>query len=267
MSALAIGCVSNDAVTLGENLRRSPVCAEAACVEVIEGAPSAAVGLNRALDRIGSSARWAVLAHQDVYLPDGWWGRIERGLARVEGPAPGVIGVFGVRHDGWHVGRVWSSGLGAEIGAPMPAPAPAQSLDEMVLIVRTEAGLRFNEDLPGFHLYGTDLVQTALSRGLGAFVIEAPAVHNSRPVVQLDHAFVAGYRFMQRAWAERLPIVTCVVPITRRGWPLTKSRMKRSLRRWIGRSPVGRRGDAVEIARRLGYERAPSPVEQQTSCA
>ena len=48
------------------------------------------------------------------------------------------------------------------------------SVDELLIVLRIGSGLRFDERLPGFHLHGTDIVQSALHRGLGAFAIDAP---------------------------------------------------------------------------------------------
>ena len=39
-----------------------------------------------------------------------------------------------------------------------------QSFDELLIVLRRDSGLRFDEGLPGWHMYGTDIVQTARAR-------------------------------------------------------------------------------------------------------
>ena len=129
------------------------------------------------------------------------------------------------------------------------------SVDELVIILRRKSGLRFDEKLPGFHLYGADIVQTALARRLGAYVIDAPVVHNDKRVKDLGREYGNAYRYLQRKWRERLPIPTTIAPITRWGVPLWRVRM----RDWVMRRRKGVRydellPDPVDIARRLGYE-------------
>lgn len=62
-------------------------------------------------------------------------------------------------YDGRNAGLVWSNGLGREVRGVCEMPAQAISFDEVVLILRKDSGIRFDEQLPGFHLYGTDIVQ------------------------------------------------------------------------------------------------------------
>jgi hypothetical protein len=129
-------------------------------------------------------------------------------------------------------------------------------MDEVVIILDGRSGLRFDDDLPGFHLYGTDICLRAADAGLGAFAIHAPVVHNSRPNAQVfDRHYVAAYRYMQRRWRARLPLQTCVVPVTRTGWPLFRGWLRREVRRRTGKGPAGARRDRPqELARQLNYE-------------
>ena len=82
-------------------------------------------------------------------------------------------------------------------------------------------GLRFDPDLPAFHLYATDIILQAAARGLRSYAIDAPVVHNSRRNPQpLDRGYRDAYRYMRRKWRDRLPLRTCVVDVTRSGWPM-----------------------------------------------
>ncbi|MCX7888843.1 MAG: hypothetical protein N2422_03820 [Rhodobacteraceae bacterium] len=127
---------------------------------------------------------------------------------------------------GDYVGRVWSSSIGGEIGSDLDAPTPAQSFDELAIVMKRAAGLRFDERLPNFHLYGTDIVQAALSAGHGAYVATLPLVHNDTYKDQLREDFMSAYRWMQRKWRDRLPLSTTVGSITWHGLNMRVERLR-----------------------------------------
>lgn len=198
-----------------------------------------------------------VCAHQDVYFPKGWFHRLA-GIAEdleQSGNRWGVLGLVGVTRARQIVGRAFSVGLGGEVGSRVPGPAvPAVSLDEIVLVVNRAAGVSFDSNLPAFHLYGTDLAQTCISRDWPVLVVENPVIHNSLPVRFLGRDYAKAYHYMRRKWRDRLPIPTTIVPITRSGWPLWRWRLRSSLRRITRRSTRARRHPAPEwLAVRLGY--------------
>jgi hypothetical protein len=251
----------NDEAVFAANLAASPALrALPGRLMAIRGAASAGAAYNRGLD--ATAAALVVFAHQDVYLPRGWQDRLAAGIAAVGRADPdwAVAGLFGRRRDGRYAGHVWTSGLGRELGGPFAAPEPVASLDELVIVLRRDSGLRFDEGLPGFHLYGADIVQTALAAGRGAYVIDAPVVHNSVPVRTLAGAFLKAHDHMRRKWRARLPILTTVGPVTRFG---VKIRLQILRRYGLGRrraealraaDQLRPRRDPAEIARALGYE-------------
>jgi hypothetical protein len=150
---------------------------------------------------------------------------------------------------------VWCSGNDREFDFRVDAPLSAVSFDELVLVVRKSSGLRFDERLPSFHMYGTDIAQRARSAGLGSYIIDAPVIHNSLPVRSLGGGYAAAYRAMQHIHAERLPIPTCIVPLTKWGVALKKSRIQRTihgLRRGFERGDA-RNADPAALAASLGY--------------
>lgn len=252
---------TNDRATLDANLRASDDLQQHSDnLLVAENPPSASIGVNGMLDRV--NADYAVIAHQDVYLPRGWIDALEDAILRIEATDRdwGVIGVYGVRPDGVHVGRVWSSGLGREVGEAFDTPVRVGSLDELLLVVNMSAGLRFDEKLPGFHLYGADIVQIANAAGKSAYVIHAPVVHNSLPVVSLSGSYMTAYRYMCRKWRARLPIHTPVATIRRPVFLQVARNIRRSgLRRDRGYAARMAEYDAFRtnpagLARKLGYE-------------
>ncbi|MEL7466316.1 MAG: glycosyltransferase [Pseudomonadota bacterium] len=259
MSSWRILVLCNDRATLAANLAASDdVRSRPDALVVEDNAPSAAIGINALLAR--TPERYAIVAHQDVYLPKGWIARLLSAISEIERDDPnwGVLGVYGVRTDGEHAGRVWSSGIGRVIGAPLAAPTPVGSLDELLLVVNQTAELRFDEDLPGFHLYGTDIVQSALRMGRRSYVIDAPVVHNSQPVRSLSGAYMAAYRHMCRKWRGELPIETAVATLRRPVFlqSLRNIRRSRAVRARLRDAPSAdaARPDPALIARRLGFE-------------
>lgn len=247
----------NDEEVLACNLAASPCIAEDGVELIVErGRTCASIAYNLGLSRANQEI--IVFAHQDVYLPRGWPRQLMAAVRHLDMADPkwAVLGVFGLRANGKVAGRLWSSGLAQAIGQPMSYPQPIVSLDEVVLILKASCGLRFDEGLPAFHLYGTDLVQTALQGGFGAYAFDGPVIHNSRPVRRLDRKYYNAYRYMQHKWRSRLPLQTTVMPITRYGWPLIRHWTHATKHRLLGEfDRFGRRHDSpAMLAQELGYE-------------
>lgn len=213
---IVVGVATHDAAIVDANLRVSPAIQDGIFHLLVEpNAPSAAVAYNRVLDR--STAPIVIFAHHDVYLPRGWDAVLRKRITELERLDPnwGILAPFGVGHDLVGYGPVWSSSLGNIIGRVALSAVPVQTVDELVIVMRRDAGLRFDESLPGFHLYGTDIVQAALAKGCGAYAMAMPVVHNDNFKDQLDDTFAAAYRHQSRKWRKRLPIYS---PTTKISW-------------------------------------------------
>lgn len=247
----------NDSDVFERNLMRSPAIHRGA-LRVFPQAHFSSAGVAYNTGLAESTSRYVAFVHQDVYLPAGWERRLRSAISLLNKRSTrwGVLGVWGIRDDYRLIGRVWCSGGGLEHVGLVPQPTPAVSVDEIVIVVDRDAGLYFDTDLPGFHLYGTDIILEARQRALGAFVVDAPVVHNSRPNPQVfDSAFFSAYRYMQRKWATQLPLATCTVPITRSAWPLYMAWLRRERHKRFGTYMGGQRvSDPSQIAVRLGYE-------------
>jgi hypothetical protein len=137
---------------------------------------------------------------------------------------------------------VWSSGLSRRLGGRFGAPVKTTSIDELVIVLRRASGIRFDEGLPGFHLYGTDIVLIAREAGFRSYIANIPAIHNSRPVRTYRGSYADGWRYMRAKWRDSLPIQTLTVPLTRSYWPLLLSqfRLWRSLNRRLARATDSR---------------------------
>ncbi|MFN3936370.1 MAG: hypothetical protein ACK4KW_02230 [Gemmobacter sp.] len=226
-----VACASNNATILDANLRKSPAVASGRLpLHVERDAPSAAIAYNRALD--ATRAGIVILAHHDVFLPDGWDRLLALRIAEVERIDPdwGVIGPFGVgRENRMNYGPVWSSSIGMIAGLVPETPVPVQSFDELLLVLRRSSGLRFDETLPNFHLYGLDIAQTAWAAGKGAWTVPLPLVHNDRFHEALGEDFGQAYDHVRRKWRAHLPLNAPVVAVDR--WGLALRKVRRDSRR------------------------------------
>lgn len=220
---IQLACASHSEAILAANLGRSP-CLSTLPLHVERDAPSAAVACNRALD--ATTAEVVVFLHHDVFLPRGWDALLRARLQELAALDPdwALFGPFGVGLDAAHVGPVWSSSLGQIVGRVPLAPVRVQSYDELMIILRRGSGLRFDEGLPGWHLYGTDIVAEAGARGLRAWAGGLPVIHNDRWHPALGEDFAAAYRYLQRKWAARLPLRSPITKISRSGLHLMRDR-------------------------------------------
>lgn len=252
MTQFDLACASHSPAILSANLGRSPLLATRS-LHIESNAPSAAIAYNRALE--ATTAPVVVFAHHDVYLPPGWDGVLAARLAELP-PDWAVFGSFGIGLDGAHIGPVWSSSLGMIVGRVPMAPAPVQAFDELLIVLNRASNLRFDESLPGWHMYGTDIAQTARAAGFGAYAGALPCIHNDRYHDALGTDFDEAYRFIQRKWADRLPIRTPITKISRSGLHLMRDRWRNR------RSADFREGMAVgtdhpveALAARCGWSR------------
>lgn len=251
LADLCIVVASNNDECLGRNLLASPLVQMGVQIHIERGAPSASVAYNRGL--AATSAPIVIFAHQDVYFPQGWEARLFAAIAalQAQGANWALLGPFGMaqvfdtdqatsppssavqKSKALHLGDVWSTSLGRRVGLPVATPCLVQSFDELAIVMRRDAGLRFDEALPLWHLYGTDIVQIARAAGYGAYVIDAPVVHNDGFHGKLGADFTAAYHFIRQKWRDQLPLRSPVLWITRSGFalPLYRFRAWRSFER------------------------------------
>lgn len=232
---------NNDDV-LGKNLLVSPSLSpnEPHQLIVQKGFTSAAKAYNAALKNCVNDL--VVFVHQDVFLPDPWLSSLQLALDNLskKDPAWGVLGCWGLKEDGEGVGHVYTPGLGV-IGRSFEHPVPVQTLDEIVLIIRKSSGLTFDERLPGFHFYGTDISMRAASNGQQCYAISAFCIHNAREYYSYPREFYQAYWEIKRIWKHVLPVQSSCVRISRFDGDLRGQQLKRGLFRIIHRA--AQRGD------------------------
>ena len=216
---------------------------------------SASKAYNDAIDR--SSNDLIVFCHQDVFLPEGWLLELRRALERMEvlDPSWGVLGCYGETLADNGRGYVYSSGRGI-MGRPFEDPAEVQTLDEIVLILRKSSGLRFDESLPHFHLYGTDICLRAARRQMKNYAISAFCIHNTNQTLVLPSEFYECHGHIRQVWKDRLPIQTTCIRITRSCLSLYRRRLTELYLRHIRRKEYG--GTRVSDVRGLLTKRPAS---------
>jgi hypothetical protein len=251
-SRIEIAAAVNDHQVLDYCLRRSPdVIDGAGALAIYEGYGCAGDAYNAALD--AAKSEYLMLVHQDVYLPKGTLANLEQMLDRLSEADPNwaVVGVIGMTAGGETVGQTWSTSQGGLVGFPVDRPVQVETLDEMLLVVRTAKGLRFDPHLPLFHLYAADIIQIARQAGLTSYVIPLMAVHFERRVVKLGEDYRRAYRYFQKKWRDRLPLPNLICPVVDHPWRLIWKDLKLRKANGFARDRPPPKGDPVEIARSL----------------
>jgi|ERR1700722_2350339 len=192
-----------------------------------------------------TDAEILVCLHQDVFLPDAWEDQMFASLAKLETSNWGVLGVAGMRAVGRHtllVGHLLGPGP-QEIGSPDGLPAQVETLDELLLVIRNDGKLLFDEEIPTTHFYGADICLEASSKGLGCFAINAYCHHNSINSNPDCPEFRLASKYMQKKWKRRLPFVTTCAVVE----PKSVENLRRIVR-GLGLQPLANR-----IANRLRH--------------
>ena len=247
----------NDDETLSRCLAASPdLSSERIPLRLVRDARSA----NGVIaDALGAAREgYVVYAHQDVYLPRGFFAALAERLAALDklDPRWAVAGAIGrdaalVTH-----GTVWSTDRGRVVGERITGPAAVECLDECLLILRAGDLSLVDLGVPGFHLYGVDLVQMGRLQGRRSYALPLQIVHHAKPITSLGGGYARAHRYMRLKWRARLPMTTLIAPLERVPWKLWKMRLGARLRTRFS-APLhgyGQGTDPRRIARELHYE-------------
>jgi len=224
-----------------------------------EGFASASRAYNDAIDK--SANDLIVFIHQDVILPETWLADLERALSFLEANDPqwGVIGCYGETLHDHGRGYVYSSGLGI-VGKPFDRPARIQTLDEIVLIIKKSSGLRFDDTLPHFHMYGTDICMRAARAGRKCYAISAFCIHNTQMYPGLPKEFYESCRHVKQVWKDYLPIQTTCVRVTLFNRFIYWRRLHEAYLRYVRRMQV-------EATRQDNVEQLLETVQAKLQCS
>jgi len=161
----------------------------------------------------GTDSQFLVCLHQDVFLPDHWEDQLMASLHKLAATRWGVLGVAGVNLVGGRrefLGHLLDRGMA--FGPSAHLPAQVETLDELLLVIRNDGKLLFDEDLPTAHFYGADVCLRASSQGLGCFAIDAYCHHNSTNSNIHSREFRMAVKYMRKKWKHRLPFgTTCTI--------------------------------------------------------
>lgn len=236
-----IAAVNNDAV-LNSCLLGSPDLKSGA-VEVLamRGHPSAASAYNAGIAQ--AKGEYLVFVHQDVYLAEGWVAKFQETLKFLEQHDPnwGVLGMWGVTLTGEGVGYLYCTAGIRLLGESFAGCKQVRSLDEVLLVIRKSSGLRFDEAMGGFHMYGTDICLEAEHRGLKSYAFSAFGIHNSNGYGMLPWAFWRNFFQVRRKWRAALPVLAPCAEITTWCVPVLRWNVIQAANLLLKRHKVGKR--------------------------
>lgn len=197
MSISIVTCV-NDFEVYNANIRSGVYAprTQLLTVDNTKNAMSAPQALNIGIER--SVHEIVVCCHQDVRFPIGWVDALHDQIRQTGDPEFGVLGTFGVDLASQYVGNIKDPHNNPQLGE---LPCRAQTLDEHCLIIRKTSGLRFDEELGGFHMYGADICLESMCRGLNNYVVDAWLEHLSGG--KADHALMAMVEKFREKWEKR----------------------------------------------------------------
>jgi hypothetical protein len=269
MKPITFVAATNSRDTLENNFLASPCLQEPHGHQVLiqEGFSSASKAYNDAIDQ--SANELMVFAHQDILFGRTWVADLEKALRALEGSDAnwGVLGCYGETADYEGRGYILSGEQGI-LGKPFARPAEIQTLDEIVLIFRKSSGLRFDEGLPNFHFYGTDICMEAAARGRKSYAISAFCIHNAAQTVMLPTEFYDCYKYIKKKWRTRLPIQTTVIRITAFDKQMYRRKAMEIYQRYVQRRVNGlyRVADGRQLLRKYeeSLEAIPASAEEDS---
>jgi radical SAM superfamily enzyme YgiQ (UPF0313 family) len=173
-TSIGFGALVNDPVRLDMVLRQSEIDGK---MYFIKEPALATSGLNKLLDLMqNSSIEVAILAHQDMFFRQGWIDMVKEQLEKL--PENWVVaGIIGKDKNGNVCGRLHDMRMPYAFDSDHTFPAEASCFDECCIIVNLKSKFRFDEQLSGFHLYGTLAALQAEEMGGTAWIIDAFAEH------------------------------------------------------------------------------------------
>lgn len=207
----SIICSANKPEVLNENLLKSPGIHEHDII-VVFGANNVPNAYNRAVKI--ATEEILIFVHQDVFLPEGFFGELEESISKLCSEQWGILGPIGVRLD--ESGNTVYMGdvvdRGNRLGKNDSLPEQIQTLDEMMLICKKEDAF-FDEKIPTkHHMHGTDLCLNSISNGRKNFAVKAFCYHNCFSLsYELPDEFYLASEYVRNKWRSLLPVVTTCI--------------------------------------------------------
>ena len=205
----SIICASNKPDVLNENLLSSPNISEHEVI-VIFGAENVPSAYNRAVTI--ATEEVLVFVHQDVFLPETFFGELETSINKLNGEDWGVLGPIGTKLDHFGDTTIYVGDMvdrGNRLGKCDSLPEEIQTLDEMLLVCK-KCDAVFDENIPTkHHMHGSDVCMNSISKGKRNYAIQAFCYHNCFGLsYELPAEFYDAADYIRNKWKEYLPIVT-----------------------------------------------------------
>lgn len=203
----------NDEKIFAENLYSSPQILDHSII-TCHGFKNVCRAYNRGMESTNTDI--VIFAHQDVFLPSGFFIQLENSINNLTDRNWGVLGVAGVNglkenktvsnlnHQLNYVGYILNQKQ--SWGSPDNLPCKVNTLDELLIVVKNKSFI-FDEKIPNHHLFATDLCLQAEDQGKKNYAILAFCHHNSKTSVLPDN-YEESKNYIRNKWKHKLPIYT-----------------------------------------------------------
>jgi hypothetical protein len=151
-----------------------------------------------------------IFVHQDVYLPESFFGDLTIAIGKLFYANWGVLGVAGKQSEYFSANVL---DRGRLLKTNDLKPSLVDTLDELLLVVKKSSfnKISFDENIPNHHLFGTDLCLQAIKRDYNNYVIDAYCEHNSL-LLSLPDCYHVSEEYIKNKWELYLPIhTTCSI--------------------------------------------------------
>ena len=189
------------------------------CVErkltILTGYTNVMKGYNYAIKHSVSDI--LVFIHHDVYLPKGFEQNLIDGISalNMDDSNWGVLGCIGSRNSDEFpkvVGWVKDRGFDRSSGETQKK-YEVDTIDELLLVIRNNGNLVFDENIPSTHLYGADICLQSKVKGLKNYVLKDLYCHHNSPHgYTLPPDFTPAYNYIKEKWKHLIPFrTTCAI--------------------------------------------------------
>jgi len=191
------GCLVNDRQILENNLLLPGRINAQLFIE--ENVERASIGLNKLSKRmLETGADVLIFMHQDCILPPNWEANCQKKLEELKDWS--LAGVWGIDDTDTFVGHVWDIRIWPYMMKSDNLPRPARCLDEICLIMKANACVKFDTNMTGFDLYGSYACLETVKNGGKAWIIEVPMMHNTRRQFRFEvsEEFKTNYEYLEK---------------------------------------------------------------------
>lgn len=196
------GCIANDLSVLENNLCLPGRINSEFFMDI--NCERATVGLNKILKRmmeIGDADAFVFL-HQDCIIPPKWEDELSAKLLKLKDWT--IAGLWGKDEEDIFSGSIYDIRVWPYLIKTDNLPIKAICLDEVCLIMNAKNPIKFDENLSGFHLYGTSICCKVKENGGSSWIIDAPLMHNTSRTLnfQPDDEFKDNFVYLKNKYPD-----------------------------------------------------------------